>query len=279
MAGNVAHGQGAGDPERFTHLAFVWTGGVLNATPTDAWRGLQIRPLPPDACPLGNEGRGCNWMRRRVFRVHGHRARRAARLQECALSGDPVRRRGLHGRRGHADPGSFEDRFRPDGQDAWTAAAVCRVSEACSGGQVRSGAQASGGPPRPGLDVLKEMGVKVDTHWAWQPEMRPATGSRCFWTTGSSFRASSSRSQSGRSEASPTCVHGLPGHFVDLGLIERYGDEWQTLPVSTLLWQYPTRRRTTIFSTVASRRERTPTISPPVCRGAWTRSASTFLFR
>jgi hypothetical protein len=232
-------------PERFTHMAFVWTGGALRcyADGRLAGSGTQAAAARLLAA-IKDEGArlqvGC------VDEFSGYtgivldelRASNSARYQG---DGGPVTDGAFSADADTLILDHFEDVFQPDGQDAWTAGGgVPSIGSVFVDGKFGRGLKLQVARPRPGLDVLKEMGNKVCTHWAWQPEMAACYGQPVLLDNSRLVPGLKVSLQEWKKRGIPNLPYlAYPAISSTSGLIERYGDEWQTLPVATLLWQYP----------------------------------------
>jgi hypothetical protein len=231
--------------ERFTHLAFVFSGGELrcyadgrcagSGTPAAAARLLAA---------LRDEG-----ARLQLGCVDDFSGYTGIVLDELRVS-KSVRYRGDGGSAPEgplaADADTlildhFEDDFRPDGQDARTAGGgVPSIGSVFVRGKFGRGLKLQVAPPRPGLDVLREMGVKVCTHWEWQPEMAACYGQPVLLDNDKLVPGLKESLRGWKQRGIPNLPYmAFPAISSTSGLIERYGDEWETLPASTLPWQFP----------------------------------------
>lgn len=232
-------------PERFAHVAFAWNAeslrcyadGRLAGSGTPAAVGSLLAALRDEEAHLQL---GC------VDEMAGYtgivldevRISKTARYQGKSFAAP----------KGVFPPDSdtlvldhFEDFFRPDGQDAWTAGGgVPSIGSVFVEGKFGRGLKLQVGPPRPGLDVLKEMGIKVDTHWAWQPEMVSCYGQPTLLDNSKLVPGLQESLKEWKKRGIPILPYlAFPAISSTSGLIERYGDEWKTLPESTLVWQFP----------------------------------------
>jgi len=231
--------------EHFTHLAFVWTGDALrcyadgrlagSGTPASAAKLLAA---------LNDEGArlqlGC------VDEFSGYTGivldeLRVSKTARYRGNGSPVAEGMFTADADTLILDHFEEHFKPDGQDAWTAGGgVPTIGSVFVEGKFGRGLKLQVAPPRPGLDVLKEMGVKVCTHWAWQPEMATCYGQPVLLDNGRLVPGLKESLQEWKKRGIPILPYmAFPAISSTSGLIERYGDEWETLPVSTLPWQFP----------------------------------------
>ena len=232
-------------PERFAHLAFTWTGDALRCYADGKLAGSGT----PDAAAkllaaLKEEGArfqlGC------VDDVAGYtgivlddvRISKTARYQGDAA---PMPAAAFTADADTLILDHFEDTFKPDGQDAWTVGGgVPTIGSRFVDGKFGRGLLLQVAPPRPGLDIVKEMvDNNVCTDWGWQPEMLSCYGQPTLNDNTKLVPGLKDSLQEWKKRGIPNLPYmAFPAISSTSGLIERYGDEWQTMPVSTMLWPY-----------------------------------------
>lgn len=135
----------------------------------------------------------------------------------------------------------LDEDFRPDGQDARTTAdGVPSIGSVWTEGRFGRGLCLQVAPPRPGLDLLQEMGVRVGTHWAWQDDMAGFYGQPVLFAEDKLVPGIRQSLGEWHRRGIPILPYlAFPAISSTSGLLERYGDEWATEPRSTLAWQFP----------------------------------------
>jgi hypothetical protein len=136
---------------------------------------------------------------------------------------------------------SLDDRFRPDGQDAETAGGgVPSLGARFVDGRFGGGLLLQVGPARPALEVLKDYGIPVYSHWEWQREMPVFYGQPVLHDDSRVVPTLAAELAEGRRLGVKSIPYlAYPAISSTSGLIEQFGDEWRILPVSTTPWQFP----------------------------------------
>jgi hypothetical protein len=130
----------------------------------------------------------------------------------------------------------LDDTFKPDGQDAETSAGGlptigCRFVPA----KFNNGLKLEVADPRPCLDVMKEMGVNIFTHWLWTPEMVQCYGQPYMSSPiVPGLKEEIAKYHQKKIPIIPYMA--FPAITNTSGLIPRYGDEWCVKPISTMPW-------------------------------------------
>ncbi len=135
----------------------------------------------------------------------------------------------------------LDERFVPDGQDAHTTAGgVPTLGSQWDQGRFGGALRLEVAPPRPGLEVLHEMGVRVDTHWGWQDDMVRCYGQPVLFAEDKLVPGLRASLRGWHEQGIAILPYlAFPAISSTSGLIERYGDEWATEPRATLNWQFP----------------------------------------
>ncbi len=135
----------------------------------------------------------------------------------------------------------LDDSFRPDGQDAETAAGgVPSIGSRFVPARFDAGLQLEVGPARPGFEVLRDYGVRLFSHWGWQHEMAAFYGQPVLHDDDRvvpGLRAQLAEAHRYGLQSIPYMAY--PALSSTSGLIEQFGDEWRILPESTTPWKLP----------------------------------------
>jgi hypothetical protein len=135
----------------------------------------------------------------------------------------------------------LDDQFRPDGQDAETAGGgVPSIGARFVPGLFGGGLALVVGPARPALEVIKDYGIPVYSHWEWQREMPVFYGQPVLHDDARVVPELKAELAEGKRLGVKSVPYmAYPAISSTSGLIEQFGDEWEILPVSTTPWQFP----------------------------------------
>ena len=135
----------------------------------------------------------------------------------------------------------LDEAFRPDGQDAKTAGGgVPTIGSAFVAARFGNGLKLEMAPARPGLDILQEWGIPVESDWVWQDEMRRFYGQPVLHDNARLTPGLKEKIADYHRHGIKLIPYALyPAISSTSGLIEPFGDEWGLRPVSTTPWLLP----------------------------------------
>jgi len=133
----------------------------------------------------------------------------------------------------------LEESFQPDGQDGRTrGGGTPSIGAVWEAGKFGQGLKLEVAPPRPALEVMREMGIRVVSHWGWQePMQRYYAQPVLFGETVPGLQEEVAEYHRYGIAIIPYAAYPAVGG--PSPLVEQFGDEWGLRPVSTLPWQFP----------------------------------------